>query len=362
VRSLRDQLAADMVVLVSQDSDWCGYASLSIANGNADAYAVVYSSCLSSQSLAHEVGHLQQVDHNRENGGNGGAYPYGYGYRVCASNGFRDIMSYQCTSTSVPRILQFSNPIVSYNGYATGISYEASPSTSAETARALNNTATTVAAYRTPWGRATSPTPTVPVAPSSLTAPSVAYNAVSLKWSDNSSDESGFTLARSSDGVNYSVIATLGAGTTSFTDGSISARTSYYYRVQAYNSVGVSAYSNTLSVTTPDVPAAPPAAPTSVTAGDNADGTALVSWTPGSSTATSYEARREKWDARKSRWTSLTTVATVPASYTQIVDASGAGTFRYTVRATNSGGASGYAGPANVTVTKLSTTTNKRKK
>ena len=79
VRSLRDRLAADMVVLVSQNSDWCGYASLQVTNTssgtNTDAYAVAWSSCLSSQTLAHEVGHLQGLDHNRENTAGSGGIP-----------------------------------------------------------------------------------------------------------------------------------------------------------------------------------------------------------------------------------------------------------------------------------------------
>jgi peptidyl-Asp metalloendopeptidase len=355
IRSLRDKLSADMVVLVTEDKDYCGWSSLMMANGNTDAYSVVWSSCLSGQSLAHEVGHLQGLDHNRENGGNGGFYPYGYGYRVCASNGFRDIMSYNCTSISVPRVLQFSNPNVYYNGYATGISYDAYPSTSAETWRALNNSATKVAAYRT----STTTTPTVPTAPSSLAASTVAYNSVALRWSDNSTDETGFTLERSGDGVNFSQIATLGAGTVSFTDGTVTVKSNYYYRVRAYNSVGGSAYSNTLAVTTPDVPPAPPTAPSSVAALNDADGTASVQWVPACTTATGYDVMREKWDTRKGVWTGATTVASVPSTYTSIVDASGTGTYRYSVRAKNAGGASAYAGPASVTVTSSTSSSKK---
>ena len=111
VRSLRDKLAADVVVLVSQDSDGCGKAGRWYPNGTVDAYSVVYSICLSNQSLAHEIGHLQSIDHNREDG-SGGAYPYSFGYRVCTSNGFRDVMSYPCPSVNLARVLQHSNPSV----------------------------------------------------------------------------------------------------------------------------------------------------------------------------------------------------------------------------------------------------------
>jgi hypothetical protein len=45
-------------------------------------------------------------------------------------------------------------------------------------------------------------------------------------------------------------------------------------------------------------------------------------------------------------------VGTVAAKATAFVDYSGAGTFRYSVRAVNSAGASSYAGPVSVNVTK----------
>lgn len=353
VRGLREKLAADMVVLVSQDSDWCGYASLAwTSNGittNYDAYAVTYSSCLSNQTLAHELGHLQGLDHNRENAGSSAEYPYSYGYRICGSAGFLDIMSYQC-STSTPRVLNFSNPYVSYNGYATGISYEADPARSAETARTLNNTATKVAGYRV------SSTATAPAAPSSMAVQSAAYDKVTVGWTDNAANETGFTVQRSNDGVTFSDVATLGADARSYSDATVAERSSYYYRVRAFNSSGASSFSNTASVTTPVRPPPPPPVPTTVTAGNNGNGTATIAWTVSSTNATSFEVRREKYDSRRGTWSGATTAATVPASVFSVVDSTGAGTFRYSVRAVNAGGASAYRGPVSVTVTSSTST------
>lgn len=356
VRQLRDSLGADMVVLVSQDSDWCGYASWSYSVGTsgtiAEHHAVVWSNCLSSQSLGHEVGHLQGLDHNRENAGSGSVYPYGFGYRMCVTGGFRDMMSYSCpTNSSVPRVLQFSNPSVYYNGYATGISYELDPSRSAEAARSLNNTATQIAGLRSPGG-STTPVATAPASPSGLAASSVAYNGVSLAWADNAGNETGYEVERSGDGVTYARIASLGADARSFADAGVSASRNYFYRVRAFNSVGFSAYSNTVSVTTPAAPVAvvAPTAPSSVSAANRADGSALVSWTNDATNATSYEVRRETWDSRKKTWGRSTLAATVPSSVASIIDTTNSGTFRYFVRATNSGGASAERGPAQVTV------------
>ena len=358
VANLRNQLGADVVMLVSQNSDYCGLANVMLSNSTSfasSAYGVVYSACLSNQSLAHEVGHIQGLMHDRANSPASGAYPYGFGYRVCVSDGtgFRDVMSYSCSGA--PRVLLFSNPNVTYNGHAAGVSYELSPSTSAENARAMSNTAATVAAFRSAVTTSTSP----PAAPTALTTPTVTYNAVSLSWSDNSTNESGFKVERSADGVVFSEVGTLGADTRSFNDPTVSKLTTYYYRVRAFNGSGGSAYSNTVSAKTPDAPPPPPSAPTSVSAVDDKDGTATVVWVVGASTAASFEVRRETWDSRKNAWTAGATVATVPSNVLSIDDKSGAGTFRYSVRATNSGGVSGYAGPVSVTVTASVTSTKK---
>jgi hypothetical protein len=88
---------------------------------------------------------------------------------------------------------------------------------------------------------------TVPNAPSGL---AVNVNAasptssLSLSWQDNSNDESGFRVERSTDGVSFAQIAQLGAGTRSYTNTGLAAGTMYYYRVHAYNSAGASAHSN----------------------------------------------------------------------------------------------------------------------
>jgi peptidyl-Asp metalloendopeptidase len=359
--TLRNQLGADMVMLVSENSDYCGLSNLMTSNSTSFApyaFGVVQSSCLSSQSLAHEFGHQQGMMHDRtSSSGWAGVYPYSYGYRRCVSDGtgFRDIMSYSCTGA--PRVLQFSNPAVNYNGYATGISYELDPANSAENARSLNNTAATVAAFR-----GVTSTSAAPAAPSGLAVKSSAYDSVALAWVDNATNESGFKLQRSSNGVDYTVIASLGADAKAYTDSSVSTKATYYYRVAAYNSAGTSAYSNSTSVTTPDAPPPAPAAPTTIAAADNGDGTARVSWSVGSSGATSFEVMRATYNRRKGTWGTPVAAATVPSSVLSLVDSTGAGTFRYTVRAVSAGGSSAYAGPASVTVTQPTTTSSKRRR
>jgi hypothetical protein len=110
VANLRYQCGADLVALIDEDTDYCGDAAMirPLTKPQAEYYAfcVVYSACLSSLTLPHELGHLQGCHHNREDAldANGnlqvGAYPYAYGWRLCGSRktpGFRTVMCYACS-------------------------------------------------------------------------------------------------------------------------------------------------------------------------------------------------------------------------------------------------------------------------
>jgi hypothetical protein len=106
------------------------------------------------------------------------------------------------------------------------------------------------------------PTPTVPLngngiapaqpptAPSGLTATLSGTSTIILRWTDRSNNETGFYVERSINNSTWLRIATLVANTTTNTDSGLGRRTTYYYRVQAYNSSGASAYTNTASSTT----------------------------------------------------------------------------------------------------------------
>jgi titin len=60
----------------------------------------------------------------------------------------------------------------------------------------------------------------------------------------------GFYVERSSNGSPWVRVATLGANATTYVSGGLGASTTYQHRVQAFNAVGVSPYSNTASATT----------------------------------------------------------------------------------------------------------------
>ncbi len=65
-----------------------------------------------------------------------------------------------------------------------------------------------------------------------------------LSWQDNSDNEDGFYIERSENGGAFRRIATLPANATSYSDPDTGTGIVYRYRVQAYNSFGVSGYTN----------------------------------------------------------------------------------------------------------------------
>ena len=104
------------------------------------------------------------------------------------------------------------------------------------------------------------PTPT-PVPglnpPTNLTATALSTSRIDLAWTDNATAETGYKIERSTDGVNFSQIATLVANVTTYSNTNLTSSTSYTYRVRAYKSADNSAYSNTAGATTHPAPAAP---------------------------------------------------------------------------------------------------------
>jgi FtsP/CotA-like multicopper oxidase with cupredoxin domain len=92
----------------------------------------------------------------------------------------------------------------------------------------------------------TTPAPAL-AAPSNLRVTGFTGTSIGLAWNDNSNNELGFYLERSTDGVNWTRIATRPRNTRTYTNTGLARRTLYYYRIQAYNASGTSAYSNVVS-------------------------------------------------------------------------------------------------------------------
>jgi gliding motility-associated-like protein len=89
------------------------------------------------------------------------------------------------------------------------------------------------------------------IAPSGLKVESATSTSVSLSWSDNNDHETGLVLERSKDNVTWEEIVNLPAQTTSYTDVTVEASTTYYYRIRSFKDLSYSPYSNIVSTTTP---------------------------------------------------------------------------------------------------------------
>jgi fibronectin type 3 domain-containing protein len=102
--------------------------------------------------------------------------------------------------------------------------------------------------------------PTIPIAPdapTNLVATAINGNRIDLQWDDNADNEQGFRIERSLDGSNFTTVGTTGPNTTTFSDTTVDANTTYFYRVFAFNNFGSSASSNIASATTPAPPPPP---------------------------------------------------------------------------------------------------------
>ena len=70
---------------------------------------------------------------------------------------------------------------------------------------------------------------------------------LTLSWNDNSNNEDGFRIERSSDGSSFVEIATVGTNVATYQDKTIVEDQNYTYRVRAFNEFGDSGYSNSAS-------------------------------------------------------------------------------------------------------------------
>lgn len=140
VHATRNSVAADVMMLVGNDSSSCGLAS-GIGSTASTAFATVYWDCATGYySFAHEIGHLQSARHDPAADPTNTPYAYGHGYQA-PSKAWRTIMAYNC-SPSCPRINYWSNPNVTYGGVAMGTA------TRNDNQRVLVNTKATIAGFR----------------------------------------------------------------------------------------------------------------------------------------------------------------------------------------------------------------------
>jgi hypothetical protein len=187
-------------------------------------------------------------------------------------------------------------------------------------------------------------------APSSLSAGSTTASTTKLTWSDNSSNETGFNVERSSDGISFTGIASTSANTVSYTDTGLTASTTYYYRVHAFNSGGYSAYTNTATTTTLDTV---PSAPSGLSASSSQTLPQIaLSWTDNSSNETAFEVQRS------TNGVNFSHIATTSVNATSFTNTglNSLTTYTYKVRAYGSAGYSGFSNAASSTTSTIPAT------
>ena len=194
----------------------------------------------------------------------------------------------------------------------------------------------------------------VPTQPTPLSYFDLKPNSIYLGWSDNSTNETGFTLERCQGAAavcdatpgNWAVIATLAENVSTYVDGALSSDVTYSWRVRAFNGAGVSPYSNTLSVTTPPLP---PLAPSNLKAQAKRVGPAVevrLSWLDRAGNETSFTVER----CTGTGCTNFAAIASLPANTQKYTDPAVArGTrYEYRVMASGKGGNSGYSNIATI--------------
>jgi hypothetical protein len=191
---------------------------------------------------------------------------------------------------------------------------------------------------------ATTLTYTSLTAPTALTGTATTTSQIGLSWTDTSSNEDGFNVEHSTDAVNWAPIATTTANVSSFYDTGLSAGTTYYHRVRAFNSGAYTGYTNVSTTTTIDVP---PAAPTGLGVatqpGVGSTTDVVLGWTDNSSNETGFQIERGTGGA-------FSQIATTSANAVTYTDAGLAdGTYSYRLRAYNSAGTSGYTNTSTTT-------------
>ncbi len=173
----------------------------------------------------------------------------------------------------------------------------------------------------------------LPASPSNLSATAVSHSQIDLSWLDNSDNETGFRIERTSDG--YST--TVGANVTGYSDTGLAGSTTYTYKVYAYNVDGDSLEPNPTSSATTD-PSPGPNPPSHLTATAISANQIVTVWHDNSGDETGFAIERNDGGG-------YSQVGTVGVNVTSYVDGglTANTTYTYRVKATGSPEDSDYS-------------------
>lgn len=193
--------------------------------------------------------------------------------------------------------------------------------------------------YTSPEYVCTIPVPPFPP-PTNLNATPISETQINLTWQDNSSDETGFAIARSLNAIAWTGIYTTSANVIAYSSTGLTCSTLYYYRVRTYRQTDnqYSPYTTVVSSTTW------PCHPTNLTATAASRTQINLSWQDNSPDESHFYIER---------WITETTVITVGANIANFSDTGlwCGTTYFYRVRAYRQSDArySNYSDPASDT-------------
>ncbi|OFX87806.1 MAG: hypothetical protein A2W99_15935 [Bacteroidetes bacterium GWF2_33_16] len=124
----------------------------------------------------------------------------------------------------------------------------------------------------------------IPIAPSGMVIIDSTTKTVTFGWSDNSDNEVQFNIYRSTSATGtYNLVGNVGLNIVQYTDSNLNPATTYYYKVRALGTDGLSGFSNYLEVTTGG-----PAVPSALTAISEDNNSIILNWIDNSTNETNF--------------------------------------------------------------------------
>tara|TARA_B110000438_G_scaffold119415_1_gene116497 strand:+ start:1772 stop:4060 length:2289 start_codon:yes stop_codon:yes gene_type:complete len=182
-----------------------------------------------------------------------------------------------------------------------------------------------------------------PFTPEELAATTLSSTEIQLTWTDNSENETGFSILRRTGTNAYAEVGDLGANVTTFNDTGLAITTEYSYLIHAYNENGSSLETDAVIARTWNT--VPPTAPSNLD-GNTIDAEAKLTWSDNSVDESSFEIHR--LDPGESTFTLRATLAAGVSSF----DDNGLtpnSAYDYKVRAVNGIGDSAFSNTLSVT-------------
>ena len=178
--------------------------------------------------------------------------------------------------------------------------------------------------------------------PTNLTATPFSTTQINLAWTDAATNETGFHVLRSTDGLTYATVQTLGANAASWSDTSLSASTTYYYRVSSYNDTGDSIYAAASAATQGSIPAAPSSLSAAVASSSQIN----LTWTDNASNETGFKVYQS---TNGTTFSLIQTINTANTAAYNVTGLAASTQYWFKVTAFNGSGESGYSNTVNAT-------------